>query len=511
MKKCTRCGAEARDDDRFCIKCFSALPETTHHSMQNSHAMSQSERIKLILSDGIHINDKVPFQNIPQTYNQPKPINKTKAINTIREAYEIFTFFEDTNPQHSQIILIKAGLGNILCSLENGSIPPLTNASCILIAQAAAFLFEMLNALANLGESSDITDNYYAVYKILSDISINGIEGDLKSNSSPNRPSGKDNSDKRTSGTIWHPDVEDDIIALEQEINKDAPKLKIHPYEEGHDYWQDLEDLIGLDSVKSCLREHIVSFQVHNIRKKKHPDLKSDFKFNCIFKGKPGTGKTTVARILAGILRNEGIIKCGHCVEADITGLTSGWVGVTPKCTKLAALKAVGGVLFIDEAYTLESCNHKSTGSNEVIDTLTPILSTFGGELIVVMAGYDKEMNRMLNNVNQGFASRFQKDIQFSDYNYKEMFEIFISIAEKNYYKLEKAAIERLLGLLQIIESRKDSNPSFANGRTVNALFEAIRNKASRRFMENPNEDPDMIISDDIVLSEKELAAIGAI
>jgi SpoVK/Ycf46/Vps4 family AAA+-type ATPase len=184
---------------------------------------------------------------------------------------------------------------------------------------------------------------------------------------------------------------------------------------------------------------------------------------------------------------------------------------MTTKCTKLAALKAVGGVLFIDEAYAL--ANKRGSGINygdEVIDTLTPIMTNYGGDLVVVMAGYEEEMKDMLERVNTGFASRFQRNVNFTDYNSKEMFEIFLSLAEKNYYKLENGAKERLIKLFKVIEDLKDNNRAFANARTVSSLFDIVRNRTSMRFTRDGG-DPDLIIEEDIAISKEELENIGAI
>ena len=260
------------------------------------------------------------------------------------------------------------------------------------------------------------------------------------------------------------------------------------------------------------LRKHIINHYVQRVRQVKHPDLQVVSPFNCIFKGRPGTGKTTVARIVAGILKEEGIIEKGCCVEMDASSITSGWVGFSAKFAKLAALQSLGGVLFIDEAYSL--MNTKGTKGNsgaEVIDTLTPLMENYRDRLIVIFAGYENEMNTLLENTNPGFASRFKTEVLFQDYNASQMFSIFMSIAANNYYKITSSAQGRLAALLEYIEQNKDSNKRFANARTVRSLFETIRAKASDRMANDSKADYDVIKMEDVAIPIEELKAIGAI
>ena len=501
MKICTKCGAQARDEERFCMKCFSVLPDAT------SLAPRKTDPVKLVIESNIKPSAQGSAKRKSMTYDSSSPIKKEEALNIITKAHQILEVYVETVSDSSMYMCMQNDLAIIYNKIEQGEIPPLEDDHKVHLLTIADFFMRaamIIDENFSDDESQHTSRLYERINNGLTYICINGIEKTQDNKT-------EDKKDKSTEETVWHPDVKEEIESLKKEMGRLCPTFKMHAYKEGHDYWQELDDLIGLDSVKHTLREHIHAYEAYLERKKRHPELKSDFKFNCIFKGRPGTGKTTVARIVAGILKSEGVIKCGHYIETDMSTLGTTWIGMTPKFARLAALQAVGGVLFFDEAYTLMKKSHSDRNGEEIVDTLTPILSKYGGDIVMILAGYEDEMDKMLQSVNPGFASRFQKSVVFEDYTSTEMYEIFKMAAEREFYRIDQEAETRLLALLHIIEMKKNKNRAFANARTANSLFELVRAKASARFIADRNTDPDLITAADAALTKEELRSIGAI
>lgn len=303
-------------------------------------------------------------------------------------------------------------------------------------------------------------------------------------------------------------DILHEISELERELDKMRPSITVTDYSDATDYTQELMGLTGLESVKSSLAEFINNYRIQAERQRLHPDLNQQLSFNSIFKGRPGTGKTTVARLVAGILRQQGILPGGQCVEVDATTLISGWVGASAKAAKLAALKAIGGVLFIDEAYTLAGGKGSSgDAGKEVIDSLTPILENNRDSLVVIMAGYNKEMDDFLTNVNTGFASRFRQTVFFEDYNADDMLTIFYSMMIKNHYVMSEAADRVAHGIFDYLYRNRNHAPGFANARTVRNIFETVCSRASARMARSGTTDYDLILAEDVMLSPQEVRA----
>lgn len=505
MKFCSKCGKEVFAGNNFCGNCGAPINNKSFYG----DSVGYKNPINLICS--YNLIPSIEQHNI--SYNDTPPFSVSLAINIIHYAIDLVEEFCREKSENFTYISINRGLCEIYDRLQKGDHSKFSETE-INFMILAADLFLRAAVILEKEPASEEYDRYIQRWLMgghnLCDLIAGGLESVDDSQleeSQTAEPSIVNN----FLGHKWHESVRDEIEQLEAEMGKNAPMVKVYDYDPKFDYWRELQNLVGLEGVKKQLKEHISTFRVHQVRQQMHPGLKTDFRFNCIFKGRPGTGKTTIARILAGILKSEGIIQIGQCVEADASSLTSGWIGFTSKCTRLAALKAVGGVLFVDEAYSLlANTNGNNTGS-EAIDTLTPIMSNYSDNLIVVLAGYEKEMDDFMNSANTGLASRFHKTVLFEDYSEKEMVDMFLNIAQDNCYKLETQAVQRLHKLLNVIVSRKDSNKAFANARTVRSLFDAIRNRAAQRYINNKSINPDIITVDDIALSIQELQSIGAI
>lgn len=237
-----------------------------------------------------------------------------------------------------------------------------------------------------------------------------------------------------------------------------------------------LDGLIGLGQVKTELQTLTRFIEVNQKRQKAGLRVAS-ISYHCVFAGNPGTGKTTVARILAGIYRQLGILKKGQLVETDRSGLVAEYVGQTAVKTNKIIDKALGGVLFIDEAYTLAQGGEQDYG-REAIATLLKRMEDDRERLVVILAGYTQEIEQFISS-NPGLRSRFNRYIHFEDYSEEELFQIFLLQAKKYDYKLNESAEEKLHLLLR--QKIADKQKDFGNARYVRNLFEkVIENQAVR-------------------------------
>ncbi|MBR5469200.1 MAG: DUF4236 domain-containing protein [Paludibacteraceae bacterium] len=245
---------------------------------------------------------------------------------------------------------------------------------------------------------------------------------------------------------------------------------------------KELETLIGLDSVKKEVQTLTNFIRVQQERSK--CGLKSSFvSYHCLFTGNPGTGKTTVARIVASIYKDLGILKKGHLVETDRAGLVGEYVGHTAVKTNKIIDSALDGVLFIDEAYSLIGGGENDFGK-EAIATLLKRMEDNRDRLVVILAGYTQNMKQFINS-NPGLQSRFNRYIEFPDYSNEELYQIFEFNLSKYEYHITDEAQKSLQQIFLNAVSNKDKN--FGNGRFVRNVFEKILECQANRLATEPN------------------------
>ena len=242
---------------------------------------------------------------------------------------------------------------------------------------------------------------------------------------------------------------------------------------------RELYSLIGLLSVK----KEIVSLKNMILAQNKRVDAglpSVPMSYHCVFTENPGTGKTTVARIVAQIYKDLGVLEKGHLVECDRSSLVAGYAGQTAIKTNEVIDSALDGVLFIDEAYTLARSDGQGQDAfgQEAIDTLLKRMEDDRKRLVVIVAGYTDEMKTFINS-NPGLSSRFNRYIEFADYSVSELYEIFKRLAEKQKLVLSPEFENCLKALLTHIVSKGDR--TFGNGRGIRNLYEkTLVNQANR-------------------------------
>ena len=239
---------------------------------------------------------------------------------------------------------------------------------------------------------------------------------------------------------------------------------------------ESLNNLVGLDNIKLEV-QNLVNLTQMQLQREKQGLKTVPVSQHLVFSGNPGTGKTTVARILAQLYKEIGVLSSGHLVEVDRSGLVAGYVGQTAIKTQEKIDEAIGGVLFIDEAYTLVKEQSNDFGQ-EAIDTLLKAMEDNRRNLIVIVAGYTNEMNKFIES-NPGLKSRFNKYIEFPDYSLCELEQIFTNMCKQYDYILTEDAIEIMHNKFETIVLNKTKN--FANAREVRNYFEnVITRQASR-------------------------------
>jgi Holliday junction resolvasome RuvABC ATP-dependent DNA helicase subunit len=256
-----------------------------------------------------------------------------------------------------------------------------------------------------------------------------------------------------------------------------------------------LDKLVGLASVKSEIHTLVNVARVREMRKRE--GLKAPpGSYHMVFVGPPGTGKTTVARLVGQIFHSLSLLSKGHLVEVDRAELVAGYVGQTAIKTDACVKQALGGVLFVDEAYSLAGGSDNDFGQ-EAIETLLKLMEDNRGDLVVIAAGYRDRMETFIES-NPGLRSRFTRFVDFPDYNADELTTIFTRLAEEEGYELGEGVVETIRR--KMLEAYVARTPTFGNGRMVRNLFEQALTAQANRLADTTPTRKDLctITSDDI-------------
>lgn len=271
--------------------------------------------------------------------------------------------------------------------------------------------------------------------------------------------------------------------AIKEIIEMKSYEEEINSTENLDDLIKELDDLIGLEKVKKLTRELQAYILIQN--KRKAESLAADsLVLHMVFKGNPGTGKTTVARLLGKIFCAMGVLEKGHVIEVERADLVGEYIGHTAVKVRNHIKKALGGIMFIDEAYSLARGGERDFGK-EAIDAMVKGMEDHKDNFILILAGYKDEMEKFIN-INPGLKSRFPIHIEFLDYNLEELLKIAETMVEKREYTLSlsaKAKISKIISLKRI-----EDGISSGNARLVRNIIEkairkqAVRLKESQRF-----------------------------
>ena len=279
------------------------------------------------------------------------------------------------------------------------------------------------------------------------------------------------------------------------QAEKPAEKEEIPPKESIEDLLAELDGYVGMDAIKEEVRSLINMVQVYKLRRE-HDLPTTDMSLHMVFSGNPGTGKTTVARIMARIYHSLDILSKGQLVEVDRSGLVAGYVGQTALKTQKVIEKAMGGVLFIDEAYALNGKSENDFGQ-EAIDTILKAMEDHRDDLVVIVAGYTELMDRFIHS-NPGLESRFNRFLMFEDYTPEQMVAIFKMQCQKGCYVLAEGTEE----LVRDFIAEESADDSFGNARGVRNLFEHIlvaQNNRLAKMEQVTRDDLMQILPDDVL------------
>lgn len=284
--------------------------------------------------------------------------------------------------------------------------------------------------------------------------------------------------------TVTDTTTETDSSVVTQKEQEDT-----EPHETLEALQQELQSYIGLEQIKDEVQDLIHLVMVHQMRRE-HDLPVAELSLHMVFSGNPGTGKTMIARLMARIYKTLGILSGGQLVEVDRSALVAGYVGQTAAKTMEVLEKAKGGVLFIDEAYTLSRGGGENDFGQEAIDTILKYMEDHREELVVIVAGYDALMEAFIQS-NPGLKSRFNRYLHFSDYTAEELVQIFLLRCETHCYTVSADAQE---AVKQYLEQMQMTAGSFGNARGVRNLFEKILVQQANRLATSEHVTREMLM-----------------
>lgn len=261
----------------------------------------------------------------------------------------------------------------------------------------------------------------------------------------------------------------------------------------------ELNSLIGLDKVKTKVNDLIIYQKVQKLRRENNLNV-SQSTLHLAFTGNPGTGKTTVARIVGRIYKQIGLLTKGHFTEVSRTDLIAGYQGQTALKVKKVIEQAKGGVLFIDEAYSITENDHSDSYGRECLTELTKALEDYREDLVVIVAGYTEPMKKFFES-NPGLKSRFNTFIEFDDYSSEQLIDILVLMCKQNDYILSDAVKAIIIDYLDKLVS--NNNENFANGRLVRNIYDDMVMNHARRVVDITSitrEDLTLIMDKDFII-----------
>ena len=346
----------------------------------------------------------------------------------------------------------------------------------------AVILYQMYKyiGLNVLSSDGDVDSQEVEDYEYYNDMIRNRIKDDILFASIVPMLKKADDEIEKNQNVKYYNSVENNINRTEQDTSVD---LKDNDEESLEDLIEELNTLTGLEQVKYDVKSLINLLRVSKLRESRGLNP-IPLSLHLVFYGNPGTGKTTVARLLARIYKSLGIISKGHLVETDRAGLVGGYVGQTAIKTQEKIDEALGGVLFIDEAYTLYKDDNQGDYGQEAIDTILKGMEDHRNDLIVIVAGYPDLMNDFLNS-NPGLRSRFNKYVNFEDYTPNELTKIFFGMCQKGGFSVTKDCIMYVRDVF--VKRCKNKDAYFANAREARNLFENSIIKQANRLATNLN------------------------